>query len=320
MTHSRPLDLVEDRYGLAGDLTVARLGFGAMQLPGPGVWGWPEDPAGAVRVLRRAFELGVDHVDTSDAYGPHVANELIREALVDRPDGIVVATKVGAVRDATGGFVSAAAPSDLRQQVQENLQRLAREQLDLVYLRVGGDGLLPPSETPIVESFGALREIQERGHIRCLGLSGVTLEQLRTASRIAPVAAVQNRYHLFDRASEGVLAACEETGTAFVPYFPLAAGLLTPSLDLSQVPPAMRPPQRLLSLLDEIAKRHEASRIQVAIAWLLARSPVLLVIPGTSSVSHLEENLAAHELVLDTADKAALDAIGPDQENDRSGR
>jgi pyridoxine 4-dehydrogenase len=294
---------------LADDVTVGRLGYGAMQLPGPGVWGPPQDPGTALAVLRRAVNLGVTHIDTSDFYGPHVANDLIKEALHPYPDDLLIATKVGVVRDEWHGFEAAAEPERLRDQVEENLVRLSRDRLDLVYLRVGGDGLLFPSEVPFAESFGALADLYQRGLIRNLGLSGVTTGQLAEARAIAPVVAVQNRFHLFDRSSADVLSACEAADIAFVAYFPLAAGMLRPGLDLSQAPPGMAPSSQQLAALDEIASRYGATRAQVALAWLLDHSQLTLAIPGTSSLAHLEENMAAARLSLSDEDLAALDKI-----------
>ncbi|MFC4113096.1 oxidoreductase [Nonomuraea zeae] len=294
---------------LGGELAVGRLGYGAMQLPGPQVGGPPADRDAALAVLRRAVELGVTHIDTSDAYGPHVANDLIKQALHPYPDDLVIATKVGIARDEWRSFNAAARPAELREQVEENLARLGRARLDLVYLRVGGDGLLHPDETPFAESFAALAELRERGLIRHLGLSGVTVEQLKEAREIAPVAAVQNRYHLLDRGAEDVLRACAEQGVAFVPYFPLSAGLLKPGLDTSRLPPGMAPTAAQERTLDAVAARHGATRPQVALAWLLARSPVVLAIPGTGSPAHLEENVAAAGLRLTPDDQAALDAL-----------
>ncbi|MBP2706355.1 oxidoreductase [Microbispora sp. RL4-1S] len=280
-----------------------------MQLPGPGVWGPPRDHTTALAVLRRAVELGVSHIDTSDFYGPHVANDLIKEALHPYPDHLVIATKVGVVRDEWHGFEAAAEPQRLREQVDENLLRLGRDRLDLVYLRVGGDGLLFPSEAPFAESFEALAELRQRGLIRHLGLSGVTVAQLAEARAIAPVAAVQNRLHLFDRSGADVLSACEDAGIAFTAYFPLAAGMLRPGLDLSQAPPGMAPSAAQLAVLDEIGGRYGATRIQAALAWLLGHSPVTLAIPGTSSLVHLEENMAAADLVLSDDDLAVLNKL-----------
>lgn len=294
---------------LADDLSVGRLGYGAMQLPGPGIWGPPRDHDTALAVLRRAVALGVTHIDTSDFYGPHVANDLIREALHPYPGDLVIATKVGAARDERHGFEAAAEPRQLRDQVEGNLARLGRDRLDLVYLRLGGDGLLPPGEVPFTESFGALAGLRQRGLIRNLGLSGVTTTQLALAREIAPVAAVQNRFHLFDRSSADVLSACEAAGIAFAAYFPLAAGMLRPGLDLSRVPPGMAPSAGQLAALDEIAGRYRATRAQVALSWLLGHCPVTLAIPGTSSPAHLEENMAAAGLRLSAEDQTVLDKL-----------
>jgi aryl-alcohol dehydrogenase-like predicted oxidoreductase len=238
-----------------------------------------------------------------------VANELIRQALYPYPAELVVATKVGAVRDQRRAFTAASSPTDLRNQVERNLHGLGMDRLDLVYLRVGGDGLLAPDGVPLQESLGALAELRGLGLVRHLGLSGVTPAQLAEARRIAPVVAVQNRYHLMDRGSGDVLAACERHGIAFAAYFPLAAGMLDPGLDTSQLPPGMGPTGRQRSTLREVASRHGATWAQVAIAWLLARSPVTLAIPGTSSVAHLEENVAAAQVRLSETDLAALDEL-----------
>lgn len=280
----------------APGLSLSRIGYGAMQLPGPGVWGPPADRQNALAVVRRAVEAGVTHVDTSTAYGPDVANEVIREALHPYPADLVVATKVGVDRGTDGAFVTAAAPEQLRTQVEQNLATLGLDRLPLVYLRVGGDGLLPPDPTPFADSFAVLAELRAQGHIGHLGLSGCTVAQLKEAEAIAPVAAVQNRFFLFDRSSADVADACEQQGIAFVPYFPLAAGM-----DLPQ--------ESQRAVLRGIAERHAASRAQVTLAWLLARSPVIVAIPGTKSPAHLEENLAAADLELGAEDVAALDAI-----------
>jgi pyridoxine 4-dehydrogenase len=294
---------------LADGLTVTRLGYGAMQLPGPGVWGPPADLDAAVAVLRRAVELGVTHIDTSDTYGPRVANELIRQALHPYPADLVLATKVGVVRDQRRAFQAASRPADLRDQVERNLGGLGVDRLDLAYLRVGGDGLLAPDGVPLAESFAALAELQEQGLIGQLGLSGVTRDQLAEARRIAPVAAVQNRYHLLDRGSGDVLAACERHGIAFVAYFPLGAGTLDPGLDTSRLPPGMGLTEEQRSTLLAVAHRHGATWAQVALAWLLARSPATLAIPGTRSLAHVEENVAAARLTLSEADRSDLDTL-----------
>jgi aryl-alcohol dehydrogenase-like predicted oxidoreductase len=286
-------------------LTGNRLGFGAMQLPGPGAWGPPRDHGMALAVLRRAVELGVTHIDTSHLYGPHVANELIREALWPYPENLTIATKIGVVRADNGGFEPAATPAQLGEQVAQNRTRLGVDQLDLVYLRTGGDGLLAPDETPFEESFEALAELQGDGVIRNLGLSGVTVEQLGKAQQIAPVAAVQNRFNLFDRASADVLAECERREIAFVPYFPLAAGMFK----------ADRPPLPFTStdqqdkVIATIAERHNAAPAQIALSWLLSRSPVTLPIPGTTSLAHLEENMAAKDIELTADEITELDGI-----------
>lgn len=291
----------------AENLSVNRLGYGAMQLPGPMIWGPPVDKDTALAVLRRAVKLGVNHVDTSDAYGPHVANELIREALHPYPEGLVIATKIGVVRDEYKTFNAEASPEQLRDQVEQNLTALNQARLDLVYLRVGGDGMLFPAETPFEESSGSLAQLRQRGLIRNLGLSGVTVEQLEKAREIAPVVAVQNRFHLLDRGALDVLRYCDDKGLAFVPYFPLAAGMLNPGIDKSQLPPGMGMNDDQEATLDAIAARHAATRSQIALAWLLSVSPATLLIPGTKSVDHLEENLGAGSIQLTDEDVAKLD-------------
>lgn len=297
---------------LADGLTVTRLGYGAMQLPGPGIWGPPPDPDAAIAVLRRAVELGVTHIDTSHAYGPDVANQLIHKALHPHPAELAIATKVGVVRDQSRAFTAAAKPTGLRGQVDDNLRELGVERLDLVYLRVGGDGLLAPDEVPLAESLGALAEFQARGLIGHLGLSGVTVAQLDEARQVAPIVAVQNRYHLLDRGSGDVLAACQRHNIAFAAYFPLGAGTLNPDLDTAQLPPGMGLTARQRSTLVEIARAHHASWAQVALAWLVACSPVTLAIPGTKSLAHLEDNIAAAQLSLSETDVAELDKLVPE--------
>ena len=280
----------------APDLTLSRIGYGAMQLPGPAIWGPPADRPTTLAVLRRAAEAGVTHIDTSAAYGPDVANALIREALHPYPAGLTIATKVGVDRTADRAFVPAASPEQLAAQVRQNLETLALDRLPLVYLRVGGDGLLPPDPTPLADSFAALAELRAQGLIGHLGLSGCTVGQLRAAEDVAPVVAVQNRFFLFDRGSADALAECEQRGIAFVPYFPLAAGMELPHA-------AQR------AALQAIADRHGATRAQVTIAWLLAHSTAILAIPGTKNPRHLEENLAAADLELAPADISTLNGI-----------
>jgi pyridoxine 4-dehydrogenase len=294
---------------LADGLTVTRLGYGAMQLPGPGVWGPPTDQDAAIAVLRRAVDLGLTHIDTSHAYGPQVANELIRQALHPYPPGLVVATKVGVVRDQSRAFVAATTPTELCDQIEHNLRELGVDRLDLVYLRVGGDGLLVPDGVPLAESLGALAELQGRGLIRHLGLSGITPGRLAEGGQLVPVVAVQNRYHLLDRGSSEVLAACEQHNIALVAYFPLGAGTLNPSLDSSRLPPGMGLTEQQQATLARVARRHGASWAQVALAWLLGCSPVTLAIPGTRSLAHLEENVAAAHIRLSEIDLAELDQL-----------
>jgi aryl-alcohol dehydrogenase-like predicted oxidoreductase len=295
---------------LAPGLKVTRLGYGTMQLPGPGVWGPPNDRYTAVKVLRRAVELGVTHIDTSDFYGPHVANDLIHEALHPYPADLVIATKVGVVRGKAGEWIPAGRPDQLPDQVAENLRRLGLDQLDLVYLRVGGDGLLPPDGAPLADAFGVLADLRDKGMVRHLGLSGVDPAGLAEAQRVTPVAAVQNRFNLIDRSSSAVLAECERLGISFVPYFPLAAGQLTQSAGQeSGMPLSFQLSSTQAEAVKAVASSHTATLAQIALAWLLARSPVILAIPGTSGLDHLAENVAAAAIRLTEADVAALDEL-----------
>jgi aryl-alcohol dehydrogenase-like predicted oxidoreductase len=257
-------------FRLGGDLTVHRLGFGAMQLTGRGVWGPPRDHDEAIRVLRRAVELGVDLIDTADSYGPHVSEELIREALHPYPAGLAIATKAGLVRPGPGRWEPVGRPPYLRQECQMSLRRLGLERIDLFQLH-----RIDP-EVALEDQIGELRDLQSEGLIRHIGLSEVTIEEIEAARRIAPIASVQNRYNLADREHEGVLDHCEREGLGFIPWFPLATGrLATPGGPLESIDPDLG-----------------ATPAQLALAWLLHRSPVMLPIPGTSSVAHLEENLA----------------------------
>ena len=276
-----------------GDQTVARVGFGAMQLAGPGVFGPPADRAEAIAVLRTAVELGVNHIDTADFYGPHITNEIIREALAPYPDDLFIVTKVGAVRDSSGGWVLARTPADLREQVHDNLKHLGLDALDVVNLRIGGgdDGhsAVPGS---LAEQFGALAELRGQGLIRHLGLSTVNADQLAEAQAIAPVVCVQNFYNVARREDDALVDLTARQGIAFVPYFPLGG---------------FRPLQS--DALGSVAARLGAPAQAVALAWLLRRSPNILVIPGTSSVAHLRENVASASLTLDDATLAELNAI-----------
>jgi aryl-alcohol dehydrogenase-like predicted oxidoreductase len=275
-----------------GRRTVNRMGYGAMQLAGPGVFGPPKDHAAALAVLREAVASGVDHIDTSDFYGPHVTNRLIREALHPYPDGLVIVTKVGAVRGADASWNPAQSPAELTAAVHDNLRNLGVDALDVVNLRVMSS-THAPSEGSIEPQFTALAELQQRGLVRQLGLSNVTAAQVAEAQRIAEVVCVQNHYNLVHRGDDALIDALGAQGIAYVPFFPL--GGFTPLQS---------------DRLADVAGRLGATPMQVALAWLLARAPNVLLIPGTSSLAHLRENLAAAELRLDAALMAELDAVG----------
>lgn len=276
---------------LADDLTISRMGYGAMQLAGPGVMGPPKDRGQAVAVLRTAVELGVTHIDTSDYYGPVVTNEIVKEALHPYADDLHIVTKVGARRDAEGGWNAALDPADLKAAVRDNLQHLGLDAMDVVNLRVGGMGV--PTDEPIAEQFGALFELREEGLIKHLGLSNVTDAQLTEAQSIAPVVTVQNLYNLANRQDDALVARCAAEGIAFASFFPL--GGFSPLQSQT---------------LDDVAARLAATPQQVALAWLLQRSATSVVIPGTSSVDHLRENIAAAQLALPADALAELDTIG----------
>jgi aryl-alcohol dehydrogenase-like predicted oxidoreductase len=272
-----------------GGRPVARLGYGTMQLPGPGVMGPPKDHDTAIAVLRRAVELGVNHFDTSDYYGPYVANELLREALHPYDD-LVLVTKVGARRDADGGWLTANSPDELREAVHDNLKRLGVDRIDVVNLRM--PGFAQPEEGSLEAQFTALAELREQGLIGELGVSNVTSAHLAEALTIAPVVCVQNLYNIANRRDEALVRSCAEQDIAYVPFFPLGG------FELVDDP-----------RLKAIGERHNATVPQVALAWLLQRSPNLLAIPGTSSIAHLEENVAGASLRLSADDVATLDAI-----------
>ncbi|RBY95794.1 oxidoreductase [Blastococcus sp. TF02-8] len=280
-----------------GDREVRRLGYGAMQLAGPHVMGPPADRDAAIAVLRRAVELGVNHIDTSDYYGPTVVNELIREALHPYSDDLVIVTKVGARRDADGGWPEALDPDDLRRAVHENIEHLGVEALDVVNLRM--PGFAEPVERSLAEPFEALAALQQEGLIRHLGVSNVTTQMYAEARAIAPVACVQNHYNLVHRADDPLIDALARDGVAYTPFFPL--GGFSPLQSAA---------------LETVARRLGTTPMQVALAWLLARSPNLLLIPGTSSVAHLEENLQAAARVLGPDELAELDRIGGTGEPD----
>ncbi|KAF1004836.1 MAG: Pyridoxine 4-dehydrogenase [Luteibacter sp.] len=274
-----------------GDRRVKRMGYGAMQLAGPGVFGPPKDPAAAVAVLREAIASGVDHIDTSDFYGPHVTNRIIRDALSPYPDDLTIVTKVGATRGDDASWLPAQEPAQLIQGVHDNLRNLGVDVLDVVNLRVMGN-IHAPSEGSIEAQFTALAELRAKGLIRHLGLSNATLAQVEEAQAIAPVVCVQNQYNLVQRADDALLEALNDMGIAYVPFFPLGGFSPLQSEGLSRV-----------------ATRLGATPMQVALAWLLHRSPNVLLIPGTSSVAHLRENLAAAELVLSGEVLVELDAL-----------
>jgi aryl-alcohol dehydrogenase-like predicted oxidoreductase len=278
-------------FRLADDLELTRVGYGAMQLAGKGVFGPPADRDEAIRVLRTVVELGITHIDTSDYYGPHVTNEIIREALHPYPEDLRIVTKVGARRDAKGGWPNAREPHELVEQVHGNLERLGVERLDVVNLRMGGfDAPQPGSIAP---QFEALAELQQQGLINHLGVSTVTAEQLAEAQGIAPVVCVQNLYNLARREDDALVDLTAEQGIAYVPYFPLGG---------------FSPLQS--DALDTVAARLDVPRLTIALAWLLQRSPNILLIPGTSSVAHLRDNVAAAGFTLPADAVAELDAIG----------
>jgi pyridoxine 4-dehydrogenase len=275
-----------------GDRTVNRMGYGAMQLAGPGVFGPPKDRDAALAVLREAVASGVNHIDTSDFYGPHVTNQLIREALTPYPDALVIVTKVGAVRGADASWNPAQSPEALTAAVHDNLRNLGLEALDVVNLRVMGSAH-GPSEGSIAPQFSALAELQQQGLIRQLGLSNATLDQVDEALGIAPIVCVQNLYNLAQRQDDPLIDALAARGIAYVPFFPLGG---------------FAPLQS--EVLSNVATRLGVTPMQLALAWLLRRAPNILLIPGTSSVGHLRENLAVAQIDLSAEVLADLDAIG----------
>jgi pyridoxine 4-dehydrogenase len=271
-------------FTIGGDLEVRRLGFGAMRITGKGIWGPPDDPDECKRVLRRVVELGVNLIDTADSYGPEVSENLIAEALHPYPDGLVIATKGGLRRTGPGQWPRDARPERLKECCEGSLRRLRVDRIDLYQLHS------PDPKVPLEESIGALAELQREGKIRHIGVSNVSVDELERARELVDVVSVQNRYSLVERDQEDVLDACEQLGIGFIPWFPLATG------DLA----------RPGGPLDELARAHDATPSQLALAWLLARSPVVLPIPGTASVEHLEENVAAAELRLEPAELERL--------------
>jgi pyridoxine 4-dehydrogenase len=269
--------------------TVRRLGFGAMRLTGPGIWGEPEDPDECRRVLRRAVELGVNLIDTANSYGPKVSERLIAEALHPYPDDLVIATKGGLTRSGPGQWSRNGRPEYLREACEDSLQRLRLDRIELYQLHA------PDPNVPYEESLGALIELREEGKIAHIGISNVSVELLEQALAMTEIVTVQNRFNLTDRASEDVLDACTERGIGFIPWFPLATGQLA----------------QPGGPLDDAARAHDATPGQIALAWLLARSPIMLPIPGTSKVAHLEDNIAAAQVRLTDDEVRALEeAVG----------
>jgi pyridoxine 4-dehydrogenase len=286
-TSALPKMATNPTFKLGGDLTVNRLGFGAMRLTGDGIWGWPPDRQNALKVLRRAVELGVNLIDTADAYGPDVDELLIAEALYPYPKDLVIATKGGLTRPGRGAWVPNGRPEHLKQAVDGSLKRLRLDRIDLYQLH-----RIDP-RVPLEESVGALKEMKDAGKIRHVGLSNVDPEEIERARKIVPIVSVQNRYNIEDRRSENVLGYCEKQSLGFMPWGPVGG---TRGLKSENA-------------LNAVAKAHGIGVFQVALAWLLERSPVMLPIPGTSSVAHLEENVAAAKLKLTPEEWKAIDAL-----------
>jgi aryl-alcohol dehydrogenase-like predicted oxidoreductase len=288
------------KTSLLGDKPVNRIGFGAMQLAGPGVFGPPSDPDGARGVLRRAIEVGVDHIDTSQFYGPDVVNELIRDALYPYPEHLKLATKVGARRDDSGGWLPAQSPAELRAGVEDNLRTLRLDRIDLVNLRLMDEH---DAEGRLAEQLGALADLRQEGKLDLIGISNAAVDTVRRALELVDIACVQNAYSVVNRADEDALALCEERELAFVPFFPLGSAFAGGPGQLAADP-----------AIAEVAARRGATPSQVALAWLLNRSERILLIPGTSSIRHLEENMAAGDVELDELD---MDRLGDAARLDR---
>ena len=276
---------VTKTFKLGGDLEINRLGYGAMRITGKGIWGWPDDREAAKKVLRRAVELGVNFIDTADSYGPAVSEVLIGEALAPYKAGVVIATKAGLVRTGPDKWLPVGRPEYLQQEVEMSLRYLKRERIDLWQLH-----RVDP-KVPLEESLGVIKQLQKQGKIRHVGLSEVSVKQIEQARKVIDVASVQNEYNILERKSEDVLNYCEQHNLAFIPWFPVAAGKLAE--------PG--------GVLDTIAKKHEATVSQLSLTWLLHRSPVMLPIPGTSSVEHLEENLKAADVSLNESEMAEIE-------------
>jgi aryl-alcohol dehydrogenase-like predicted oxidoreductase len=287
MTSSAITAQASGTFTLGGDLTVNRLGFGAMRITGPGIWGEPKHPGEAKRVLRRAVELDVNFIDTADSYGPYVSEQIIGDTLSPYPEGVVIATKGGLTRQGPNKWLPVGRPEYLRQEVEMSLRRLRLERIDLYQLH-----RIDP-KVPVEESLGELKKMQQEGKIRHIGLSEVKPDEIERAQRTVPIVSVQNQYNIADRKHEDTLQYCEQHQLAFIPWFPVAAGELA----------------KPGGPLDQTAGKHGATVAQLCIAWLLWRSPEMLPIPGTSSVSHLEENVASAQLKLGDEEWAELEKI-----------
>jgi pyridoxine 4-dehydrogenase len=279
-----------------GDKPINRIGFGAMQLAGPGVFGPPRDPEAVRAVLKRAIELGVDHIDTAQYYGPDVVNDLIRDTLHPYPDNLKLVTKVGGRRDETGGWLAAQMPNELREGVEANLRSLRVERMDLVNLRLMGEGAAPV--VPLAEQLGTLEDLRNEGKLDLIGISSAGQGQIEHALELVAISEVQNSYSIVDREDDAIIELCREREIAFVPFFPLGSAFTGGPAKLGQDP-----------TISSVAEKHGATATQVALAWLLARYERMLLIPGTTSVAHLEENLAAIDVQLDVDDLAKLDTV-----------
>ncbi|MEA2159828.1 MAG: pyridoxine 4-dehydrogenase [Solirubrobacteraceae bacterium] len=279
-----------------GDKPINRIGLGAMQLAGPGVFGPSRDPDGARAVLSRAIELGVDHIDTAQYYGPDVVNDLIRETLYPYPENLKLVTKVGGRRDEQGAWLPAQTPDELRAGVEDNLRSLRVERMDLVNLRLIGEGETPA--VPLAEQLGALEDLRQQGKLDLIGISSAGQEQIEQALELVEISEIQNSYSVIDRQDDQIVELAREREIAFVPFFPLGSAFTGGPAKLAQDP-----------TISKVAEKHGATASQVALAWLLARYERMLLIPGTTSVAHLEENLAAADVELDADDLAELDAV-----------
>jgi pyridoxine 4-dehydrogenase len=279
-----------------GEKPINRIGFGAMQLAGPGVFGPPSDPAAVRAVLKRAIELGVDHIDTAQYYGPDVVNDLIRETLYPYPENLKLVTKVGGRRDATGAWLPAQTPQELREGVEDNLRSLNVERMDLVNLRLMGEGEAPA--VPLAEQLGTLEDLRNEGKLDLIGISSAGQDRIEQAMGLVEISEIQNSYSIVDREDDPIVELCREREIAFVPFFPLGSAFTGGPAKLAQDPK-----------IAKVAEKHGATTSQVALAWLLARYERMLLIPGTTSVAHLEENLAAIDLQLDADDLAELDTV-----------